>query len=166
MPIRVTIRNVRSLKVLDVPDASTEPLLQIQQYTDGGGGNQQWTLWPLANTLNQFYIQSGVASPPTEPPLVLDALGSGTAWHTQVIQYPLARPTGTPNQHWTFERVGHDNTYGEKFVIWPGHANDQLDLDVTGGVNEDHAKIQLFPRSGFTGGENEQWYVEAALIEV
>ena len=151
MPINVKIRSVSSGKVLDVPGSSLDPGVQIQQFDDHGGLNQNWAL-RQAGTQFMFKIQTD-----TESHFVLDAEGSGRADHTRVIQWP---DQDHRNQWWTFEPVP---PFGSgRFVIWPGHADDQLVMDVTDGSGDNGAQIQLFRRHGRA---NQLWQVEATLIE-
>jgi Ricin-type beta-trefoil lectin domain-like len=147
------IRSVGSGKVMDVPGSppSSAPGVQIQQHDDHNAFVKQ--SWNLYQTSVGWRIQTG-----TNSNLYLDAYGSGTADHTRVVQY--TDTGGRANQLWAFTPV---NLGSGIFVIWPLYTHKQLVLDVTGGSDENGARIQLFHP---TGRRNQQWRVEATLLPV
>jgi hypothetical protein len=129
---------------------SSAPGVQIQQDDDQGRPIQNWNLW---QTSVGWRIQTGTTSN-----RYLDAFGSGRADHTRVVQWPDTG--GRANQLWVFDPVHLGNGI---FVIWPLYAHGQLVLDVTGGSDDNGARIQLFHRNG---GQNQQWRVEATELPV
>jgi Ricin-type beta-trefoil lectin domain-like len=80
--------------VLDIPDASNNPGVQIQQFPENGGGNQKWKLVPVqGNYWNTQSVSSG---------LVLDVEHSSGDNHARILQWPN---NGGRNQQWEFDLV-------------------------------------------------------------
>jgi hypothetical protein len=81
--------------VLDVPGFSTSQI-QIQQFPENGGLNQQWTITPVASTdgNSQYEIVS------VNSGLVLDVLGGSISSGTHIQQFPVH---GGANQQWEFQ---------------------------------------------------------------
>jgi hypothetical protein len=80
--------------VLDIPDASNDPGVQVQQYPENGGDNQKWRLEPVGD--NSWKIRSVSSG------LVLDVEHASGDNHARVIQWP---DTGGRNQQWGFDLV-------------------------------------------------------------
>ena len=80
--------------VLDIPDATNNPGIQIQQFPENGGGNQKWKL--VAVPGNYWNIQSLSSG------LVLDVEHSSNDNHARILQWPN---NGGRNQQWEFDLV-------------------------------------------------------------
>ena len=89
------IINVNSGKGLDIKDVSTLANAVVQQWSYGGGANQQFRF--VARGANQFSFH------PRLTDMAVDLYYGRPDNGTILVQYPYA---GTSNQLWTFDSVG------------------------------------------------------------
>jgi O-glycosyl hydrolase len=126
-------------QVLDVTGASVTTGVDINQYPNHAGENQQWSLEPLSggyyNIVNR---NSG---------LVLDVVNASTSNSADVIQ---AVSTGATSQQWSLVASG-----GYDEIV---NRNSGLLLDVTGASNNASTLIDQYANNGHT---NQQWSLVA-----
>ena len=127
-------------KVLDVPGASTADGAIIEQWTDNGGQNQQWSLVSVGSGYYKIVSRSSGK--------VLDVPGASTANGAHIQQWT---DNGAANQQWSLVSVGS----GYYKIV---SRSSGLVLDVTGASTADGAVIEQWPDNG---GTNQQWSLVA-----
>ena len=127
--------NHNSGKVLDVTGSSSADGGIVDQQTDNGGTNQQWTLTPVAGGYYRLFNRNSGK--------VLDVAGYSTADGGKVDQWT---DNGGTNQQWSLVPVG--NYY--KLVNY----NSGKVLDVAGYSTADGGKVDQWIDNG---GTNQQW---------
>jgi hypothetical protein len=132
------IISVNSGLVLDVPAFSTEPGVLIQQWTENGGANQQWTIHRPAGFPTGYEIVS------VNSGLVLDVPAFSTEPGVLIQQWT---ENGGANQQWNIK--GKDSTTYEIVSV-----NSGLVLDVPAFSTQPGAQIQQWTENG---GSNQQW---------
>jgi hypothetical protein len=120
-------------KCLDVPNASTQPGVQVQIRDCSGGTGQQWT----HSASGELSVYSGGSR------LCLDASGNGTANGTTVVTWTCH---GGTNQRWNLNADG--SVTG---------AQSGLCLDVSGASTANGALVQLWTCHG---GSNQRWSLQ------
>ena len=131
------IGSVNSPLVLDVPAGSTQPGVQIQQWTANGGANQQWVFHHSPDNLGYFIFSVKSA-------LVLDVPGWSNEPGTPIQQWIV---DGGANQEWRIKAKG-----GSAFEIVSDSSG--MVLDVPGFSTQPGAHIQQWPENG---GANQLW---------
>ncbi len=126
--------NRNSGKVLDVTAASTASGANVEQWTDNGGTNQQWTLAQTGASYTIVNHNSGK---------VLDVAGASTANGANVDQ---ATSSGGTNQQWKLVPTGNYYT-----VV---NVNSGKVLDVTNRSTANGANVEQWTSNG---GTNQQW---------
>ncbi|MDA1361359.1 family 43 glycosylhydrolase [Glycomyces luteolus] len=117
-------------KCLDVPNASTQPGVQVQIRDCSGGPGQQWT----HSAAGELSVYTGGSR------LCLDASGNGTANGTAAVTWSCH---GGANQRWNV------NADGTITGVQSG-----LCLDVSGASTANGALVQLWTCHG---GSNQRW---------
>jgi Ricin-type beta-trefoil lectin domain-like len=135
-------------KVLDVPGSNPANGVEIQQFTDNGGANQQWFVVP---------VQQAVVFPGPDPQdlwkiisnatgKALDVPGSNPADGVKIQQFT---DNGGANQHWYLVQVDE--------LVWAGvsfHTNDEdkdADTHVTVTVRQSDGLIAARVAENFGG---------------
>ena len=152
------ISSANSSLVLDVPESSKAPGVDVQQWTPNGGANQQWTLRRYGSSLlyEIVSVNSG---------LVLDVAGDSEEAGARIDQYTAQ---GAPNQLWSiYRRAG--STEGYEIVssqmervktcsgdCLPDEVN--LVLDVPASSQNAGTLIQQYTEND---GINQQWNFNA-----
>ncbi len=134
----LTVTNVGSGKVLDVPGGSTATGVQLEQWTANGGTNQQWQLRP--NGDGTYQIVGRKAG------LAVGVSGGSTAEGAAVIQWT---PLSVPDQAWSLVPVV---VSGGTYALF--NHNSGMALDVNGESTSDGAAVIQWP---YHGGANQQW---------
>ncbi len=134
----LTVTNVGSGQVLDVPNGSTSTGTQLEQWTGNGGANQQWQLRPNGDGTYQIYGRNaGLAA----------GIGGGsTAEGAAVIQWT---PLSAADQKWTLVPVP---VAGATYALF--NRNSGLALDVNGESTADGAVVIQWP---YHNGDNQHW---------
>jgi O-glycosyl hydrolase len=135
----LTVTNVGSGKVLDVPGASTSPGTQLEQWTANGGTNQQWQLRPNGDGTYQIYGRNAG--------LVAGVGGGSTAEGAAVVQWT---PLSVPDQAWSLVPVV---VPGASYAFF--NHNSGLALDVNGESTVDGGLIIQWP---YHAGNNQKWH--------
>ncbi|WP_180841965.1 glycoside hydrolase family 11 protein [Natrinema zhouii] len=130
------ITNVNSGKVFDVANSSTEDGANVQQYSYGGGSNQQWN---VEDTGNGVYRIENVNSGK-----VLDVANSSTEDGANVQQYSDG---SGDNQRFYL----HDQGSGE-YHVQPVHS--EKAINIADSSTEDGANVQQYD---WHGGDNQLW---------
>ncbi|WP_459194084.1 glycoside hydrolase family 11 protein [Halosimplex sp. J119] len=130
------ITNVNSGKVLDVASASTEDGANVQQYSYGGGANQQWN---VEDTGGGVYRIENVNSGK-----VLDVASASTEDGANVQQYSDG---GGDNQRFHLHDQG-----GGQYHVQPVHSDKALDVE--GSSTSDGANVQQY---SWSGDGNQLW---------
>ena len=130
------IVGVGSGKALDAVGAGTADGTLIDQWTDNGGTNQQWT---LTRNSAGYYSITGVGSGKA-----LD-IPKVTTWPGTQLQ--LWTPNGGTNQQWVIAPVGNGAYSIES-------RSDAYQLDVTGNSTANGAKVDQWT---YNGGSNQRW---------
>jgi mannan endo-1,4-beta-mannosidase len=134
------IESVHSQKAVDVAGVSTADGANIQQWSYGGGANQQWTL--ESTGLNQYQIKS------VHSGKCLDIAGPSSADGANVHQWTCH--TGT-SQRWNFELVASGR---HRLVnVYSGKC-----LDVAGFSTQNGGNLQQWSCSG---SANQQWLLSS-----
>jgi hypothetical protein len=120
-------------KCLEVPNASTQPGVQVRIQDCSGGTGQQWT----RSASGELSVYSGGSR------LCLDASGNGTANGTAVVTWTCH---GGANQRWNL------NADGSVTGVQSG-----LCLDVSGASIANGALVQLWTCHG---GSNQRWSLQ------
>ena len=131
-----TLTNVNSGLVLEVPGASTQPDVVLDQGAATGQAQQSWHVTNLGG--NVIRLTNNLSHD------VVDVKGASTANSAPVIQYPQ---NGGLNQEWRVTQVGA-GTYTLTSV-----SSGQL-LDVTGASTATGAKLNQYPPNG---NANQRW---------
>jgi hypothetical protein len=134
----LTLTNVGSGQVLDVPSASTSTGTQLDQWPATGGTNQQWQLRPNGDGTYQIFGRNAG--------LVAGIGGSSTAEGAAVIQWT---PLTAADQKWTLVPVP---VAGAAYALF-NHNSGQA-LDISGGSTADGGLAIQWP---YHSGTNEQW---------
>jgi hypothetical protein len=134
----LTVTNVGSGKVLDVPGGSTSTGTQLEQWTANGGTNQQWQLRPNGDGTYQIYGRNAG--------LVAGVGGGSTAEGAAIVQWT---PLGVPDQAWSLVPVV---VSGGTYALV--NHNSGMALDVNGESTSDGAVVIQWP---YHGGANQQW---------
>ncbi len=134
------IVNRNSGKVLDVTGASTADGATIEQWTDNGGQNQQWSLVSVGSGYYKI-VSRGSGK-------VLDVPGASTVNGATIEQWT---DNGAMNQQWSLVSVGS----GYYKIV---SRSSGLVLDVTGASTANGAIIEQWPDNG---GTNQQWSLVA-----
>jgi Ricin-type beta-trefoil lectin domain-like/Concanavalin A-like lectin/glucanases superfamily len=134
----LTVTNVGSGKVLDVPGGSTSPGTQLEQWTANGGTNQQWQLRPNGDGTYQIFGRRAG--------LVAGVGGGSTAEGAAVIQWT---PLSVPDQAWSLVPVV---VPGANYALF--NHNSGLALDVTGESTVDGGLVIQWP---YHSGNNQKW---------
>jgi xylan 1,4-beta-xylosidase len=118
-----------SLKALDVSASSQSNGAKVQQWTYGGGANQQWS---LASVGNGYYKVISNHTGSTADPKGLEAQGGSAAYGTRVVQTSYS---GKPSQLWQITPVGSGF-----YKLLPKNAidtgmNSGLDIDVSNKID-------------------------------
>lgn len=124
-------------KALDVTDVSTANGARIQQWTYGGGGNQQWRAENLGGYYRFTNLNSGK---------VMEVAGSSTANGAAVQQQDWS---GGDNQLWSLTKQS-DGSY-QVLNKLSGKA-----LDVASASTANGGVVQQWDWSG-SGGSNQKW---------
>lgn len=130
------IINRNSGKALDVYQKSTADGANVQQYTDNGGTNQQWSLVDVGSGYYKLVNKNSGK--------VLDVYQKSTADGANVQQWT---DNGGTNQQWSVTDVG-----GGYYKII--NRNSGKALDVSAFSTENGANVQQWTDSG---GTNQQW---------
>ncbi|WP_137288421.1 glycoside hydrolase family 11 protein [Natronorubrum halophilum] len=133
------IQNGNSGKALDVANSSTDDGANVQQYSYGGGSNQQWNVEDTGNGYRIENVNSGKA---------LDVANSSTDDGANVQQYSDG---GSDNQRFYL----HDQGGGE-YHIQPVHS--EKALDVESSSTDDGANVQQYD---WNGSGNQLWTFES-----
>ena len=128
--------NVNSGKALDVVGASTANGAYIDQWTDSGANNQQWSIIAVGSNYKLISRNSGKA---------LDVVGASTANGALVDQWT---DSGANNQQWSIIAVGSNYKLISR--------NSGEALDVAGQSTANGASVDQWPDSGTT---NQQWSI-------
>ncbi len=149
------IMNRSSGLVLDIPDASNNPGIQIQQFPENGGDNQKWRLVPVGGNWWITKIQSVSSG------LILDVEHASNDNHARILQWP---DNGGRNQQWEFALVGDDGAVNEGFLHLPvgpkttffkiRSRNSGKVLDVPASRSDANTLIQQFDDNN---GFNQHW---------
>ena len=135
------IRNLNSLKCIDVFGSSTDKNANVQQYNCNGGANQRWEFVGLSSGQSAIRnVNSG---------LVLDVAGDSKANGANVQQFPW---NGGKNQRWTTR--GSNNNF--ELV----NVNSGKCMEVQGGGKGNNVNIV---QSQCNGKKNQRWYAGYAL---
>jgi len=134
----LTLTNVGSGQVLDVPGGSTTAGVQLEQWTANGGTNQQWQLRTNANGSYQIYGNKAG--------LIASVSGGSTADGAAVVQ---AASTGAAGQAWTLQPVP---VAGATYALF--NHNSGQSLDITSASTADGALVIQWP---YHDGTNEHW---------
>jgi endo-1,4-beta-xylanase len=134
------IQNVNSGKVMDVASQSTENGANVQQYSYGGGANQQWNVEDTGN--GEYRIQN------VNSGKVLDVASASTSNGANVQQY-----TDYGNDNQRFEL--HDQGSGE-YHVQPVHSDKAV--DVANSSTSNGANVQQW---AWSGGGNQHWTFES-----
>jgi hypothetical protein len=134
----LTVTNVASGKVLDVPGGSTSPGTQLEQWTANGGTNQQWQLRPNGDGTYQIFGRKAG--------LVAGVGGGSTAEGAAVIQWT---PLSVPDQSWSLVPVV---VSGANYALF--NHNSGMALDVNGESTSDGGLIIQWP---YHNGNNQKW---------
>jgi hypothetical protein len=134
----LTLTNVGSGQVLDVPNKSTTAGVQLEQWAANGGTNQQWQARPTGTGTYEIYGNNAG--------LVAAVSGGSTADGAAVVQ---AAATGGAGQVWTLTPVP---VAGATYALF-NHNSGQA-LDVNAGSTSDGALIIQWP---YHNGSNEHW---------
>jgi hypothetical protein len=132
----LTLTNVGSGKVLDVPGASTSTGVQLEQWTATGGTNQQWQLRPNSDGSYQLFgrnasLAAATTSTAEGATVVQNTPGSGTDQKWTLIAVPVAGAT--------YALVNHNS----------GQVADVLNQSTADGAG--------VAQWGFNGGNNQRW---------
>lgn len=112
---------------LDVPNASTAELVQVQRFKPfHGGPNQLWNLVEVDEFEGEFYTIQNVNSG-----LMLDVESSVLKNNTPIIQF---HATGNDNQLWRFERLDQHDRTGFIYLIHPRHSGRVMDVAPDGKI--------------------------------
>jgi O-glycosyl hydrolase len=134
----LTLTNIGSGQVLDVPGQSTTAGTQLDQWPGNGGANQQWQLRPNGDGTYQLYgRQSG---------LVADVTAGSTADGATVVQWGA---NGGANQAWSLVPVV---VSGATYAV-VNHNSGQV-VDVNGESTSDGATVIQWP---YHNGANQHW---------
>lgn len=136
----VTLTAQHSSKCLDVPGASTQAGVQLQQYDCNGTGAQQFALLPVAGTSDLFTLVSRTSN------LCLDIFNSSLSDGTKLIQWSC---TGNDNQKFRLQGVASGI-----YNVIAKHSNKCL--DVNGSATTNGALVQQW--SCHTG-TNQRWKI-------
>jgi O-glycosyl hydrolase len=134
----LTVTNVGSGKVLDVPGGSTTAGTQLEQWTANGGTNQQWQLRPNGDGTYQIFGRRAG--------LVAGVGGGSTAEGAAVIQWT---PLSVPDQAWSLVPVV---VPGASYALF--NHNSGMALDVNGESTVDGGLVIQWP---YHGGANQKW---------
>ncbi len=134
------ITNVNSGKVLDVANSATEDGANVQQYSYGGGSNQQWN---VEDTGSGVYRIANVNSGK-----VLDVANSSTEDGANVQQY-----TDYSNDNQRFQL--HDQGGGE-YHVQPVHSDKAVEMASSSTSNG--ANVQQW---SWSGSGNQLWTFES-----
>jgi hypothetical protein len=134
----LTLTNVSSRQVLDVPGNSQSTGTQLEQWTANGGVNQQWQLRPNNDGTYQL---AGRGSG-----LVAGVAGGSTTEGAAVGQFTAA---GVPDQSWSLVPTVLDGGVYALFNHNSGEA-----LDVTGESTSDGGLVIQWP---YHNGDNQHW---------
>ena len=135
------IRNLNSLKCIDVFGSSTNKNANVQQFTCNGGANQRWEFVDLGNGQSAIRnVNSG---------LVLDVAGDSRANGANVQQFPW---NGGKNQRWTTR--GSNNNF--ELV----NVNSGKCMEVQGAGRGNNVNIVQFQCNSKT---NQRWFAGYAL---
>ncbi|APA99412.1 RICIN domain-containing protein [Nocardia seriolae] len=126
--VNYVIDNIASSKVLDVPNHSTNSGVQIDQWTDNGGLNQQWDLVDAGNGLVKIVN--------VENKKVLKVRAAQTVNGTAVEQSTDA--PGDPSQLWKITNFRH----GQVQIFSALGSNNVL--DIPGGNASDGVGAQIW----------------------
>jgi alpha-galactosidase len=128
--------SVNSGKALDVVGRSTANGALVDQWTDSGATNQQWSIIAVGSYYKLVSVNSGKA---------LDVVGASTANGALVDQWA---DSGANNQQWSIIAVG---SYYKLISRNSGEA-----LDVVGQSTTNGAGVDQWPDSGTA---NQQWSI-------
>lgn len=139
------IVSIQSGKVIEVPGSSVTPGAQIDQATDNGGLNQQWSLASVAAGIYKIVSASSKQ--------VIDVKAFSTLDGTIMQQWP---DNGGANQQW---RLAPVNAVYKIVSVSSGKV-----LDMPGFSTADGTIVQ---QSTDNGGSNQQWRVaRSPLLQV
>jgi hypothetical protein len=131
-----------SEKCLDVINASTADVANVQQFTCSGAANQRWTITPRATPLSLIAKHSQRC---------IDVAGGSTATNANIQQYDCF---GASNQRWYIQGagVGADGVQYWSLVS----LNSGKCMDVADASAANNANIQQYP---CTGTDNQKWAI-------
>ena len=139
MPVIVTIATKINGFVLGAPKLDKHEHIQIDK---PGGSNQQWTIVShsdLSSVPDGYVII--FAGDESSKHLCIDIPHSITKERTLVQLYPVDGPGGHKNQHWKLHSIGT-----EGYVYIESALDNDLVLDVRGGVGTAGTKVEIFKR--------------------
>nr|WP_247004735.1 glycoside hydrolase family 11 protein [Halosolutus gelatinilyticus] len=134
-----SIQNVNSGNALDVANQSTDDGANVQQYSYGGGSNQQWNVEDTGNDYRIENVNSGK---------VLDVANQSTEDGANVQQYSDG---GNDNQRFYLHDQG-----GGQYHVQPVHS--EKALDVEDSSTDDGANVHQYD---WHGGDNQLWTFES-----
>jgi len=136
----VTLTAQHSGKCLDVPGASTQSGVQLQQFNCNGTGAQQFALLPVSGTSALFTLVNRSNN------LCLDVFNALLTDGAKIIQWPC---TGNSNQQFRLQGVSSG-----VFQVVAKHSNKCM--DVSGGATTNGALVQQWVCHT---GSNQQWRI-------
>lgn len=136
----ITLTAQHSGKCLDVPGASTQSGVQLQQYSCNGTGAQQFKLLPLSGTSDLFTLVNRNSN------LCLDIYSSSQSDGGKLIQWPC---TGSANQQFRLQGVSTGI-----YKVQAKHSNKCVEVK-----NSSQSNSALAQQWSCTSGTNQQWKV-------